>query len=352
MKRYFRKPIKRYCYLDETGHSGMNYFDSNQEYFILGCASSTTDLNCASFELFTEMKQKLNVTELHGNELGPYKLSQISKTLIKVIKKNNLQFFFIMVEKKYFLGLMFFHLIYDSELNPEVNEEYLGIKYLRMGISYYFIKKLTDEDYADFWESVRQKNITKFQVLIQRQIEKFKDNHDNTESLDFLLYKALDYTLKSPHEIFDSMMFNQMASPNSQAFSMMVNTLNQFYQNSDVSIVKFTHDEQEEMAKFLKMNFKIFTKMTISQAPDVHLTDYVPTSLIEQSELILESSSNSNGLQLIDIVLWIAYRKYNGKSLEGLDTSLLNTIMERSFADGNTLKNHSSFLKIHSPLNP
>jgi hypothetical protein len=256
-----------------------------------------------------------------------------------------------MVEKKYFIGLMFFHLFYDSGLNPEVHNEYLGIKYLRMGISYYFIKKLTNQDCIEFWESVSKKDITKFRNLIERQIQKYEQNHDDSESLDNLLYKALNFTLHHPSGIFNSMQFDQMASPNAQAFSMMINTLNQFYQNTPVRIVKFAHDEQDEMAKFLKLNFDIFSKLTLSQAPDVHLSDFKSTSLIEQSELVLNSSSKSNGLQLIDVALWIASRKYNGKSLEGLDSILVNTILERSFADGNTLRNHSTFLKEHNPGN-
>ncbi len=85
--------------------------------------------------------------------------------------------------------------------------------------------------------------------------------------------------------------------------------------------------------------------MTHDQGPHVWLSDYTNTSTISQSELILEKSSKSNGLQLADIVLWIYSRKFNDKDISSLDGTLLNEILERSYEDGNTLTYHSRFLK-------
>ena len=74
-------------FIDESGHTGANLFDSNQPVLYYGVLSSESDIDKEAKNEILSLREKFNVQRLHANELGIGRiLSQIDE--IKEIKNN------------------------------------------------------------------------------------------------------------------------------------------------------------------------------------------------------------------------------------------------------------------------
>jgi hypothetical protein len=321
----------RYCYLDETGNTGLNFRDKAQTHFIQGCVIARSNLDVTCADQIRTINQSIGVPELHGNELGIGKLVQIAPALVEFIETQNLEFVFTVIEKRHHLTLMLFHLFYDNGLNPAVSSHVQGVRALRMMLSLNFASLLSDEDLQLFWESTQKKSIPTFVgVLIQIQ-NKLRASTINPRSKG-LLEDAITFTIQNPNEIFASMSFDGSASANLSAFSLMVNTLNQMFSGKNVLIEKFVHDRQDEFGQFLGSSFKTFANnMFASDALSI-ITDVAKTQIIKPPSLELKDSIDSVGLQIADIAVWL-YKRYGfGDELAPV-ADLRNAVLSRTTHD-------------------
>lgn len=70
-----------YCYVDESGNTGNNLFDTAQPVLYYGLLTSKTNLDATAEPLLNALRAKLNVERLHANELGVGRLSEIAPDL-------------------------------------------------------------------------------------------------------------------------------------------------------------------------------------------------------------------------------------------------------------------------------
>lgn len=150
----------RFCYLDETGNTGLNHFDEAQEVFMQGCTVANSDLDLSLKSTFDKIHETLGVSELHANVLGTRKLNSIASAVCNAIADNDVAFIFTIIDKKYYVRLMIFHLIFDPGVNPAVSSFSIWNRQLRLSLSYNFIQLINEDACRKFWTSAKESTKT------------------------------------------------------------------------------------------------------------------------------------------------------------------------------------------------
>ena len=101
-----------YFHIDESGHTGNNLFDKAQPTLAYGVLSSDTNVDARGAALHSKMLNILGVDELHANELGVDKLTQIVPQLISLQKKMKFNFDIFEINKLDFALVMFFEAVF------------------------------------------------------------------------------------------------------------------------------------------------------------------------------------------------------------------------------------------------
>jgi len=330
---------KLFLYIDETGNTGLNHFDSEQPLFILGSAISELDLDQHLKAEFEKLKSITGEAELHAKKLGVSGINKISKQLVKIIEKNDIKFQFSLVEKLYHVGVMIFHLIYDPGINPAASNHGFQIRQLRMALSFNFLLLLDQKVIMTFWESTQKNNITQFTSVlkeIQNRLKFAGFDHRSTQ----LLFDALEYTIQNPDEIFNSMTFKKSVSSNISSFTSLLNSLQEMYvHEKNVKVEKVTHDEQKEFGHVISEAFKFGSQMLVPTQFNSLLAQAHSTHVLKSSSFNFAASKDSPGVQLIDIALWV-FKRVGFNESHGIDQKLVNAIHNRAYIMGNTFEFH------------
>jgi len=109
-----------YAYIDETGNTGHNLFDSAQPDFFTAALITKGDFDLAFATPTKAIAQKLGTQSLHGRELGLGKLESAAPDFLRLLYAANANFFVSRVEKKYLLGTKVFDSLFDSGENAGV----------------------------------------------------------------------------------------------------------------------------------------------------------------------------------------------------------------------------------------
>lgn len=336
MKRSKKKSLLRkknwFCFMDEAGNTGLNHFDSAQDFFIQGCLLSRTDLDNSIKEDYERLVEVVEKTELHGKELGEFGINRIANDLVKIIQNNDLKFLFTVIDKKYFVKLMFFHLVFDPGVNEAVYNYSIASKPLRMVLAFNFIQMLSDEDGKRFWEIGLNQSENRFVELISELVMRV-DGHSIDKRSKELITDALNYAIVKPGEIITSMKFDGGLSANVAAFTMTINGMNNFESEPNTKISKIVHDEQNEFAKYIAKSFNTFSsyKMTNSISPKP--SEFLPADVFLEKAITFKPSKESIGLQIIDLVLWTFKRVLTHENAN-FNYLILKEISDRSYVDG------------------
>jgi hypothetical protein len=103
-----------YAYVDETGNTGHNLFDSAQPDFYTAALVTKGDFDLRFANHVAAIAQKVGEKILHGQELGIGKIESIAADIITLLEKSKATFFVSRVEKKYLLVTKIFDSIFDS----------------------------------------------------------------------------------------------------------------------------------------------------------------------------------------------------------------------------------------------
>ena len=345
-----------YFHIDESGNTGNNLFDKNQPQLSYGVLSCKTNVDVLGQPYHAKMLKKLGVTELHANDLGVRNLTHISEILYRLQIKMKFDFDYFFVIKRDFALFCFFEAVFDQGLNEAVKWDtyWTPLRYpMIFNLSILFDESLLKESWR---------------LCIHRRINTQKQSIINLLSslLDRLLISKLDK--RSKELIGDALRFGiahplkldfgvadeKMLSPNTIGFQFVVSCMGSRLRNiskhkkKKKNAANITVDEQtqfnqaqietHQMALLIGDGIKGANKEMRNQYlthpifHDLKQSDLQHTFTPRQ-EISIKRSSESIGLQIVDIYLWITNKLLKGDILSSELKSIASLFLPRSYAD-------------------
>lgn len=333
-----------YCYVDESGNTGLELFDKNQPTLYYGVLIARANLDVIAEPMLKELRQSLGVKRIHANELGVARLTTIAGEIAIFSKKNDLRFSMLRVEKPDHAIISFFDQVFDSGMNKAVSwtHYFTPLRYVLL----FKVAHLFDEALAkDAWKARRETNTARCaQMLVKlcnellRRVERLPDARSRE-----LVSDALRWAASNPHEIsygvgnYDAAM---QISPNLVGFQQVMQTIAMQSSKLKRKVSKITVDRQSEFNGAQGEIADIYTKMR-SIKNDPGLGPGMPTfdwSQMPEVPPTFTPGDASAGLELVDVTLWITKRLREGKPLSDELEALFQVQGKRGVTDEVSLR--------------
>lgn len=328
-------------YVDETGHTGPNLFDQTQPVLSYGVLSSPDDLDKLAESALAALRKKLGVTRLHAAELGMHRLGDVVDTLLVLQKKHRIRFDIWQVVKRDHAIISFFDQVFDQGMNPVVpwTAYWTPLRYpLLLNLAYLFDDALAEKAWRARLEAHDERSATLFcevcSVLLSR-VDTLGDPRFIevvTDALSWAManFGELGYNCKTNKEKLQIMpnmigfqsvlhgICNRLGAPNRKA-SIIVDQQSQF------------NTTQRELSVF----YLQIRAQPWELGPGLPVMDM---KNMPEKPLVFQSGTQSAGLELVDIYLWIFKRFMEDKELTKPLSRLVYINLKTALTDSVSLK--------------
>jgi hypothetical protein len=308
-----------YCFIDESGNTGLELFDPNQPTLYYGLLTAQANLDVVAEPLLKELRQSLGVKRIHASELGVGRLTTIAEKLVRFSKKNDVRFSLLKVTKPDHSIICFFDQVFDSGMNKAVpwHHYFTPLRYILV----FKVAYLFDEALAkDAWKARRERNTARAAQMLTKlchdllaRVDRLPDARSRE-----LISGALGWAAQNPHEIsygvgnYDSAL---QISPNLIGFQQVLQTIALQSSARGRVVRRITVDRQTEFNGAQGELADWYRKLrghTTSMGPGMPTFDY---SHMPEVPPTFTPGDASAGLELVDITLWIAKRLQEDKPI-------------------------------------
>jgi hypothetical protein len=350
-----------YFHIDESGNTGNNLFDQNQPQLSYGVLSCKTNIDVLGKPYHAKMLKELGVTELHANDLGVGKLTQISELLCSLQLKMKFDFDYFFIAKPDFALVCFFEAVFDQGLNEAVKWDayWTPLRYpLIFNLSVLFDEVLLKES----WRLCKHKRInTQEQPIIKllttllKRLSKSALDDRSKEIIEDALKFGVAHPLKLDFGVADE----KMLSPNTIGFQFVVSCMGRRLKKYSKGKKKkkeatnITVDEQTQfnksqiethkhallIGKGIRGAEKEIKNQYLSHPMfhDLQQSDLQHT-FTPQQKITIKRSDESIELQIVDIYLWITNKIIKGDALSSELKSVGSLFLPKSYSDGISIK--------------
>ncbi len=326
-----------YCYIDESGNTGLELFDVAQPTLYYGLLTAPSNLDVVAEPLMKQLRQSLGVKRIHANELGVGRLTTIAEKLTRFSRKNDLRFSLLKVTKPDHAIICFFDQVFDSGMNKAVpwHHYFTPLRYVLV----FKVAHLFDEGLAkDAWKARRERNTARAAQMLTKlcndllvRINRLPDARSRE-----LVSGALQWAAANSHEIsygvgnYDTAL---QISPNLIGFQQVLHLIATQSSSQRRTVRKITVDRQTEFNRAqgeLAQWYQNLRGHKTEMGPGMPTFDY---SMMPEVPPTFTPGDESAGLELVDITLWIAKRMQEGKPLSEELAALLWSQARRGQAD-------------------
>lgn len=331
-----------FFYVDESGHTGPNLFDSAQPMLYYGVLSSRLNLDTVAESTLASMRRSLQVPRLHAAELGVGRLVDVSPGLVDLAKRLEMRFDIYRVAKPDHAIICFFDQVFDQGMNPAVTWTgyWTPLRYVLL----LKLASLFDEDLArKAWVARIE---PKDQISLPLMQEVCVELRSRARSLPDarsrqLISDALTWAEKNPSEISFNVANKKdmlQITPNVIGFQSVMHGIAARIRSTGRQASRIVVDQQSQFNKAQKTLAEFFQNargLKASMGPGMPEVDH---SKMPKVQIEFSSSMGSAGLELTDIHLWIFRRIMEGVRLPPELTSLVRLHMHRTRTDEISLR--------------
>ena len=330
-----------YFYIDETGQTGSNLLDDNQPNFYYGMLSTPYDLdqNKDSYDRIIRMRKKLQVSELHANELGIHKIELILDDISDFLDDFNIDFNIFSLNKKDFIIINFFDQVFDSGVNRAVSyiEYWSQLRYCYL----YKLRTLFNDKVLEIlWKARGCKDKDKSNRLLVQGISCLLNKLDSQKGLSekSFIKETLEWAKNNPDELLYNFISSvedrenkDVLSPNSILFQLVLFSISEILpKNSSATIYV---DKQNQFNRYQNHWAEVYKNFRLDSLPATEmgmgLNTFDTTNMPLELPLFIDSNC-SVGLEIVDILTWLVKRYMeNKKSL----SERLILFVDRMFQD-------------------
>lgn len=324
-----------YAYIDETGNTGSNIFDKNQPYFITASLITKSNFDILQIKNIQKLARRVGETELHGNGYGLGKIEKIADGLLSIFKKSDARFFIARAEKKYIAVTKLFDTLFDSFENKAVPWHVYNIRHFRLLLVFKLTTILREDVVEIFWKAILEKKKNKAYeffreslLILKGDLDDFKDKRARE-----LTENAVDWGLENPESIYLHTAAKSARAghlPNMAVFPNILQGIEMMSKKWKRSVKTITHDQQSQFQKVLEEWHEMYSN---AAAGVIEVPFEPPRSIrcVAGSSFIIKSSSESPGIQAIDIVLWLFKKILEGETIPYNSARLMNHVFKYGY---------------------
>ena len=329
-----------WAYIDQTGNTGNRIFDAEQPIFITAAMMTRTNFDLTRSATIEGAAASLGVKVLHANELGMSRIEVIAPKLLQTLKKSDARFFVARLEKKYLAAAKVFDTYFDAGENLAVPWQAYWLRPLRLKLTFNLAHFILNEDIAQrVWDCVTATSEAKSKIHfsegateILARVSALPDARSQQ-----IVREAMQWAIENP-ENFATFMpdkINRYAhSPNFVAFTILLDGLQQGSNYWRRPIKEIIHDRQSQFEKTISQWHEVVSRPDIVDVEPLRWpgeSEPLSVSKVPGSTFRMATDETSAGLQVIDTVLWLFKRMFNGKDFGPNTAQLMNWILQRAY---------------------
>lgn len=307
-----------------------------------GLLSSSINLDIVAEPYLVALRRRLGTERLHAAQLGSERLDLVADGLIGLQKRFKLRFDFYRIAKPDHAIICFFDQVFDQGMNPAVTWTgyWTPLRYMLL----LNVASLFDENLAKCaWAArINIDNVTADRDLIhicRSLISRLKFLPDARSRQ--LVSDALNWTIANPRRItynVDSKSQIYQLTPNVIGFQSVMHGIAGRLRALNRKASKIIVDRQSEFNKAQRALAELYASasgMKMRMGPWMPKINYLgmPTIPIE-----IKAGTESAGLELVDIYLWIFKRILERRRIGEASYSLFKLQMHRGRTDEMSLK--------------
>ncbi len=317
-----------FAYIDETGNTGKNLFDSEQPTFTYGVLITRIDFDAAYSDLMSGLAQYVGQDSLHASELGIKRLEPIAQKLLKILVDSDAYTSFSRVIKSGLAIMKLVDVVFDSGENLAVPWHVYNVRPLRSFIVLKVAYILNEDLLMRFWEALmepnKEKASKKMNLVLTGILPRISILPD-ARSRE-IIGQAVEWAIENPEAIMfysTSKALRNGHLPNMAAFPELLGSIETKSQLWDKPVVEIKHDRQTQFGNMLKEWHAMFSTATADPL-------YLPFGekhvfrRVFGSKFTVCSSKDSCGIQLVDTILWLIKRVEAGDRLPDNCAKLLS----------------------------
>jgi hypothetical protein len=331
-----------YFYVDESGHTGPNLFDSAQPMLYYGVLSSRLNLDVVAEPSLAPMRRSLQVPRLHAAELGVGRLVDISLGLVQLAKRLEMRFDIYRVAKPDHAIICFFDQVFDQGMNPAVTWTgyWTPLRYvLLLRLASLFDEELARKAWAARIEPKDQIALPLMQevcVELRSRVHAFPDARSRQ-----LFTDALTWAEKNPAKLSYNVASKKdmlQITPNVIGFQSVMHGIAARIKLTGRQASRIVVDQQSQFNKAQKTLAEFYQNargLKASMGPGMPEVDH---SKMPRVPIEFSSSVGSAGLELTDVHLWLFRRVMEGVRLPPELASLVRLHIRRTRTDEISLR--------------
>jgi len=338
-------------YLDESGNSGENPFDSEQPYFVLSGLLLNSKQESELTDLVTYNKPKFNI---QGNELKSTALYKSKDKFIKIIfnylKEDKIPIFAELVNKKHFIAANISTFIFEDQ--GLLNKGYISKKDLIYNNAYLtsILDHNTLKSYLEFSKNNNHEKLLEFisnlksnmkqnkdsffkQILIEEkkyrnynkkqilnELKEYQNNFLNKINI-FKSYSSKlsvdDLDLFCPSPNLDKRGNVKNLLPNLTSIMNISSRLSNYIKNNNINLTTIIHDVQKDYDEIFKQYFNQFKQTNKYSSIDNSMLNV-------NLEFENAKETNSIPLQVADLISGVIFRYFRNFDKNKIDNRYTN----------------------------
>lgn len=324
-------------YVDESGHTGPNLFDSSQPTLYYGVLSSAVNVDVLATDRLKTIRKRAGVQRVHASELGNGGLAPLVRDLAAMQKSMSLRFDLYRVAKADHAIICFFDQVFDQGMNPAMT--WTGYWTPMRYVLLLKVASLFDEQLAKLaWEARLELEDARANQLVSdvchqllKRVASLPDASSRQLIGDTLNWAAdhpgkLHYNAKTKHDKLSVM-------PNVVGFQFVIIGIATRLRRVETARARIVVDQQTQFNKAQKTLHDFYitaSKVTLANGPGLPELNFkgVPNVPIE-----FTPGTESCGLELVDVYLWVFRRALEKKELAPELWQLIQPQMRRGTID-------------------
>lgn len=308
-----------FFYVDESGHTGANLFDEAQPRLYYGLLSSAVHLDYVAEPRLASLRRKLGVERLHAAQLGNGRLAQIAGDLADIQKRFRLRFDLYRVAKPDHAIICFFDQVFDQGMNPAITWTgyWTPLRYvLLIKLAHLFDEELARRAWGariNLDDKVADGELIAICKALRSRLHLFADARSRQ-----LIGDALAWAIANPREISYNVGDKEQilqVTPNIIGFQSVMHGIAARLQTNGRAASRIIVDRQSQFNKAQQTLAEWYASaagMRMPMGPGMPEVNFqgMPTVPIA-----FKAGTESAGLELVDIYLWVFKRVLERKEI-------------------------------------